>query len=78
MHTEAHLNGLEIFLEPNEMSEIRLLQFSYTPELFLDDSLSIQLHFEHPSYVSSMIEKDSLILLFKNFTDPIGRLICID
>ena len=64
-----------MYIEPSEQTDATKLSFEVKVLEFSSDSLSMQLEFENPSYISTTNEKDVLFLTMDNFRDSEDKLI---
>ena len=67
-----------MYIEPNESSDPEKLKFKFQVLQFQSKLLSLELIFENPAYVSTMADKDVLVITLNDFRDLDGNLIVDD
>jgi len=72
------IDGVQIYVEPGEMSDPSSLNFSYEVQSFTDTSVQLKLDFDQASSVSVSPEPDYLVIVIKDFRDKSGNLIAKD
>ena len=70
-----YLEGLDMYILLGDMSDPEQLKFNYTVVDFNKESLSMQLLFENPGYVSASIDPEHLMIVLAGFRDKDGKLI---
>jgi len=69
------LRGFAMYIEPDEMSDVKNLGFKYKVANFDTAALQIDLEFSNSDYVSTNPEPEFLIIEMEDFRDPEGNLI---